>query len=280
VVAIPGGPTLTVRPTNAGDVEGLVRLYHELSADDVYYRFVSVHPPGPSFYQRQAHLDESGGYGLIAVLSDGDRIVGDAGYVLLPDGSGEFAIAVASDWRGWLGPYLLDVLVEVAAARGLPNLQADVLSTNHRMLALLHRRGYVRVGNGDYAVLRVAIATSDSMPVWQPRQGSPLILAESPGLRWPGELEARRARWRVVCCTRAGASSAPGCPSLLHSQACPLARCADAIVVGYPPGEAGAALVATHEALHPGVPVVACQGSAQEQVDAVITTLHRSGNRR
>ena len=273
VVTMPGGRTLTIRPTTASDVEGLARLYQGLCSDDVYYRFFSMHLPGRSFFERQARLDESEGCGLVAVLSGEKRLVGDVGYVLLPDGGGEFALAVAGDWRGWLGPYLLDALVEVAAARGVPNLQADVLPTNHRMLALLRRRGYVRIGNGDYSVLRVAIATSESMPVWEHRRASPLIVTEFPGMRWPGELEARRAGWRVVGCSRAGSSGTGGCPALLRSQPCPLARCADAIIVGYPGDQEGAALVAAHRALHPGVPVVACPGSSDEQMKAAIDVL-------
>lgn len=58
----------------------------------------------------------------MAVISDdGERIVGEAEYILLPGGDGELAITVAPDWRGWLGPYLLDTLLEVAASRGVAN---------------------------------------------------------------------------------------------------------------------------------------------------------------
>jgi ribosomal protein S18 acetylase RimI-like enzyme len=272
-VALPGGRTLTVRPTVSADVDALAQLYESLPTDDLYDRFFSVYHPPRSFFERQARLNESGGCALVARLAGEDRTVGDAGYVMLPDGGGEFALTVAPDWRGWLGPYLLDVLVEAAAARGLPNLQADVLATNQRMMALLQRRGYVVLGNDDFSVLRVAIATTASMPFWPRRTGSPLILAEGPGVRWIGETEARRAGWRVVSCSRARIPGGRGCPALRQDQPCELVLNADVVVVGFPADQVGAALVAAHETLHPGVAVATCQGSREEQVAAVAAVL-------
>jgi hypothetical protein len=89
------------------------------------------------------NVTERGGFGLIAMMEGPDntsRIVGEATYELLPDGDGELGITVAEDARGWLGPYLLDALVEAAAARGVPNLEADVLVANRRMLTMLRAR--------------------------------------------------------------------------------------------------------------------------------------------
>ena len=58
-----------------------------------------------------------------------ERIVAEADYFLLDNGNGELAVTVAADWRGWLGPYLLDALIEAAAARGVANLrQSDLVS--------------------------------------------------------------------------------------------------------------------------------------------------------
>jgi RimJ/RimL family protein N-acetyltransferase len=214
-ISLPGGRILTISRTVGADVDQLVKLHESLPRDDLYYRFFSIYHPPRSFYERQVHLNESGGCGLVARLAGEDRAVGETGYVRLPDGGAEFGLTVAPDWRGWLGPYLLDVLVELAAANGVPNLQADVLATNHRMMALLQRRGYVLLGNDDFSVLRVAIATTGSMPFWPRRKGSPLVLAEVPGGRWVGESDARRAGWRVVDCSRSGTPRARGCPALL-----------------------------------------------------------------
>jgi hypothetical protein len=45
------------------------------------------------------------------------------------------------------------------------------------------------------------------------------------------------------------------------------------VVVGFPADQVGAALVAAHKTLHPGVTVATCQGSREEQVAAVIAVL-------
>ena len=51
---------------------------------------------------------------------------------------------------------LLDALVAAAAARGVPNLQADILASNVRMLALVADRGYLTLERRGSRV-RVAI---------------------------------------------------------------------------------------------------------------------------
>ena len=57
---------------------------------------------------------ERGGAALVAeiVTADADppRIVAEAEFVLLPNGNGELSMVVAAPFRGWLAPYLLDVL--------------------------------------------------------------------------------------------------------------------------------------------------------------------------
>jgi hypothetical protein len=87
--------------------------------------------------------------------------VAGAGYAILPDGDGEFSLTVAPGWPGWrLGSRLLDALVAAAAARGVPNPQADILLDNTRMLALLSRRDYVTLGRHGFREARVAIAAA------------------------------------------------------------------------------------------------------------------------
>ena len=67
-------------------------------------------------------------------------------------------MTIAPEWQGRrLGPYLLDTLVAVATARGVPNLQADILLGNSRMLRLLSRRGYMELGRNEFSEVRVAI---------------------------------------------------------------------------------------------------------------------------
>ena len=265
---LPGGGELVVRRVTADDVDGLAALYAGLSDDDRYRRFFSYFSPERPFFERIAAVASRGGYGLVAVAvpagagreGEGDgRIVGEANYEPLPDGDGELAMAVADDHRGWLGPYLLDALVEAAAARGVPNLEADVLVANSRMLALLRSRGYATLPSDDWVTVRLIVGTGGHTPVWPERSthagsSGPRVLVESRGGRWHAGSEAAAAGLEVITCSgpRGPRSRCP----VLAGRPCPLAAGADAVVVSHPPDEdEWEDLVEGHARLHPGVPV-------------------------
>ena len=164
-VTLAGGRMLTVRTVTAADADGLDALFEGLSDEDRYYRFFGMSHPGRRFIEQLTRAGQEGGYRLVAVLSGPeDRLVAEGGYARLPDGNGEFALTIAAGWRGWLGPYLLDALVAAARARGVPNLQADILVGNVRMLTLVAQRGYVTLERQGSQV-RVAIDAA------QPRMG-------------------------------------------------------------------------------------------------------------
>ncbi|HEX6420280.1 MAG TPA: GNAT family N-acetyltransferase [Acidimicrobiales bacterium] len=263
-VELPGHRALVIRPVAPADVDALVALYDGLSDEDRYRRFFSAYRPDREFFARAAAVRDRGGYGLVAVeVRTGPaeselRVVGEASYELLPNGDGELAMAVAGDWRGWLGPYLLDALVAAAAARGVPNLEADVLATNAPMLALLRSRGYANLASEDWVSLRLIVGTGGRTPEWPAgalRGGGPAgprVLVEAPGGRWHAAREASGAGLEVITCSgpRGGR-----CPALA-GRPCPLVTGADAVVVSRPrDDERWRALVEAHERSHPGVPV-------------------------
>jgi hypothetical protein len=166
-VRLSGDRALTIRTIRRTDVTGLDALFEGLSNDDRYRRFFGYSHPGQKFLDQMARAEEEGGYRLVAVVSDaGDSLVAEAGYAMLPDGNADFAMTVADGWRGWLGPYLLDALVRAAAARHVPNLQADVLVENTRMLTLLASRGYVTL-HRQSSEIRVAIAAAQPARIRQ-----------------------------------------------------------------------------------------------------------------
>ena len=278
---------LVVRAVTLDDVPGLTALYEGLSDEDRYRRFFSFYRPPQAFFEKMATVAERNGFELVATTGPapgpgsgsggpsgsgdqggtspgqpGDResdeapwpIVGEAGYVLLPDGDGELAIAVAHSWRGWLGPYLLDALVSAAAARGVPNLEADVLVTNRPMLALLRSRGCATVEHPDWTEVRVVIGTGGRTPTWPGPHDRPRVLVEVPGARWHAEADAKAAGLQVLAC--GGPSGRhPHCPALA-GHPCPLAAGADAIVMSRPPDqEQWRSLTDAHAGVHPGVPV-------------------------
>jgi hypothetical protein len=164
-VRLSDGRALTVRTVTRADIEGLDALFEGLSDEDRYRRFFGFSHPGRRFLEQMTRAQEEGGCRLVAVVSGPqNKLVAEAGYALLPDGNGEFALTVAAGWRGWLGPYLLDALVAAASARGMPNLQADILLENVQMLALVASRGYVTLDR-ESSQVRVAIGAA------QPCQG-------------------------------------------------------------------------------------------------------------
>jgi hypothetical protein len=263
-VELDGGRALVLRLGTPGDVDALAALYDGLSDDDVYLRFFTGHRPGPDLFERMVHLDRAGGALLVVDLDDPARpgpaaIVADAWYSMLPNGNGELAITVAEAWRGWLGAVLLDALIELAASRGVPNLEAEVMLRNRAMLALARRRGCVRLGDDGTAV-RVELPTSGDVPSWPPRARHPRVLVEGRS-SWPAQDAAMRAGLEVAVCA-GPAARRHGCP-LLAGGTCPLADGADVIVVSLATGDArGDDLLRRHREDRPEVPVIVEVGAA------------------
>jgi len=257
-IALPGGRTMVVRPTTPADVDGLSLLYAGLSIDDLHLRFFAVYHPPRKFFEHLAHAAADGvGYGLVAVVDDPvEHVVGEADYFLLDNGNGELAITVAPEWRGWLGPYLLDVLITAAAARGVPNLEAEILVENRRMLALIRRRGYAIADGTDFTTIRVTVGTATSTPTWPEPHDLPRVLAEVPGGRWRNERAVRGAGLQVMVCPGPHPGRAAHCPAL-DGKPCPLAEGADVILCALPPDRRGSDEIrAAHASVHPGTPVV------------------------
>jgi hypothetical protein len=163
-------------------------------------------------------------------------------------------MAVARPWRGTLGSSLLDALVETAAAGGVPNLEAEVLTVNRPMLGLLRSRGAAVMEHGGWSVVRLLIGTSGGVPSWPAFDDRPRVLVEAAGGRWHAEDEARAAGFVVLTCPGPEAGH-PNCP-VLDGKPCPLAANADVIVVSDPPDDVRwQALLAAHADVHPDVPV-------------------------
>jgi len=165
----PEGPALTVRTVTNADVEGLDALFQGLPSKDRYHRFFHFCHPARRFLEQLTRAADEGGYRLVpAVSGAGGALVAEAGYAILPDGDGEFALTVAPGWQGWrLGRRLLGAVVAAAAARGVPNLQADIMADNTRMLALLRRRGYVTLAR-ELSEMRIAIGAAQPARRRQP----------------------------------------------------------------------------------------------------------------
>jgi hypothetical protein len=257
VAALPRGATLVVRPVTRHDIDDLDALYAGLDEEARYRRFFSIYRPDRRFFVRLSRVGERGGAGLVAVVIDdpgrAGRLVGEASYELLPNGSGELAITVDQHWRGWLGPYLLDALIEVAAARGVENIEADVLMTNRPMLALIRARGHVLLPTDDWTFLRARFGTGTEMPTWPGSHDRMRVLVEGTS-RWRRADDAEAAGISVTAC--AGPCRNDRCPAL-HDRECPLVSGADVVVLVHATDEEPwRRLREAHAELHPSTPVI------------------------
>ena len=182
-----------------------------------------------------------------------DRILGEAGYSRLPNGDGELDITIDGGWRSSLAPYLLDALVDSAAASGVPNLEADLPTSDAIELALLRSYGSVIMEHDGWRRVRLLFGTSGPTATWPGLHDRPRVLVESAGGRWRAEEAARSAGFEVLVCPGPNADHCL-CP-MRQGEPCPLAAEADVIVVSDRSGDAGGALLASHVRFHPSVHV-------------------------
>jgi acetyltransferase len=253
---IGSGHTVTIRAAEPGDEAALATLYQQLSPADRHRRFFSAYQPSADLLHDWVHVADEGGFRLVAVL-DGGRIVGDTGFFRDHEGSpdAEFDITVEDDERGWLGPFLLDTLVNIAAAQGIETLRAEVLVENGPMMSVIHARGWVNDGHEDRTTVTLLIGTGDAVAHWpESSAGHDRVLVESPSGDWHGAESLRSFGAEVVVCPGPGRRRQPHCP-VLQGGRCPLVEVADAVVFDLPLDDPDARTVLTDHLTHPGLVV-------------------------
>ena len=255
-LALAGGVELVVRAIDPSDLAAVTALHERLSPEAVYRRFfTSVLPPAP-FFERLATVAERGGLGLVAeVVSAPDAgqlgIVAEVDIEPLHNGNGEIAIVVEGRWRGWLGPYLVELASREARRHGFANLEAEMLTCNRQMRAVTRSRGEAFLPASDWQEVRVVFATDGDAPTWLPGD-RPRVLVEQRGVAFDAVAGLEAAGFDVLACAGRTASR-PACP-VLAGGTCPLAAGADAIVVAMATSPERDQLVAGHR--RGNVPVV------------------------
>ena len=253
-IPVGGGRTVVVRHVASTDEAGLYQLYEGLDANDRYLRFFCPYRPTDEFIDKLANPGPGEARVVAEYLDGGKQLIAEAGYSLLDNGNGEFAMVVARDWRGWLGPYLLDVVIDIAAANHVPNLEAEVLAANRTMLALLRARGSAFLEHDGWNEYRMMVGTGADGLRWPVGHNRPRVLVETPTGRWHLENSAQDAGMQVITC--AGPVHNPSCPALTGGE-CALVAEADAIVVRKRPDDpAWDRLTRSHSATHPDIPVI------------------------
>jgi hypothetical protein len=144
------------------------------------------------------------------------------------------------------------VLSSVAAARGIPNLEAEILTANRPMRALTRARGEVFMPGSGWETVRVEFSTEGPAPSWYGTD-RPKVLVEMRPLSLGAINELAAAGYEVVACAGPSGRARP-CPMLSGGE-CPLAADADAIVVAMSAEDVRDELVAAHAEHHAAVPV-------------------------
>mgnify|MGYP001813231871 CR=1 FL=1 len=261
-VDLPGGERLRFRETRPDDAGELEALFERLDSEARYRRFFTAAGPAPDYGERLSRVAERGGVGVVAVdvsdtgpdaATDG-RIVAEADAELLDNGNAEIAVTVDRAWRGWVGPYLLSLLREEAARRGIASLEAEILTSNPPMRALTRSCGEALLPQPDWQTVRVVIGSDGTTPSW-PSTTKPTVLVELRTASVEALAQLVDAGYEVLACT-GRTRGGPPCPMLTDDGDCSLAQTADVVVVAVPDPEEQQRLVDLHRRRHPHVPVV------------------------
>lgn len=274
-VVAPDGTSLVLRTATSEDTAAVTEFYRRLPAEDRVSHLGVFDAYDRGFAQRATTAHERGGRALLAQMDAPERdqaraVVGEAHFELLADGDGELALVVAPEWRAWLGPRLLDAILDEAAASGVANLEVDVMRSDGWVRELVESHRHAVRPPQDWLTTRLVVGTHGQTPVWDAAPG-PRVLVETPGGRWHAADAARAAGMTVMCCSTPCHHGSP-CP-MLEGTPCALVTGADVVVVSYPPDrQEWTELIATHREIHPDTPIC-IEGRARDEVPDGIEVL-------
>lgn len=144
-VVLRDGSTVRVRVLRPEDEPLLFELFKSLSPESRWRRFLSAASDSALAAEahREAAVDYSHKFALIALTGAEDRIVGHGFYTAITDDRAEVAFAIADDYQGrGLATILLGQLAEVAAANDISVFEAETLSSNTAMLNVFRESGF------------------------------------------------------------------------------------------------------------------------------------------
>jgi hypothetical protein len=228
-VVVRDGRRVVVREGWSADRDALLALYEQLDRDDRVTRFFTAAFPR-SAVDRWSTIGERGGFLIVAVPADDpESIVAEAGFTPLANGDAEWAITVAKDWRGGLGTLLFDGLLEEAAARGIPNLEGEILVRNAPMLRVARAHSLAVAAQFDHDVMRVLVGASGGAVQWPAPRTRPRALVEAASLLPSVAGELLRQGYDVLACPGPPAGREERCP-LVRGESCALVDGADMVV--------------------------------------------------
>jgi acetyltransferase len=141
------GRAVTIRPIRPDDDVGERDFLNRLSGESRYLRFHEwVRAPSDRLVHFLTDIDYDRHMAYVCTVTKGDReeLVGEARYVVNPDGRGcEFGVMIADEWhKTGVAGLLMEVLIEDACAKGLASMEGLVLRSNTAMLRFARALGF------------------------------------------------------------------------------------------------------------------------------------------
>jgi RimJ/RimL family protein N-acetyltransferase len=162
------GLAVTVRDLRSDDREAIARAVAGLEPETIYMRLFSYHPITATDIDRIMHVDPAREVALIVVIGTPPthQIVGSCRLIELGAEKGrraaEVAFTVEEDYQGLgIAGCLLDHLIEIARARGIAELEAEVLPGNRAMLHVFQRSGLPTRLRHDDASVHLTMSLSE-----------------------------------------------------------------------------------------------------------------------
>lgn len=142
------GTQVTVRAIRPDDKGRIVAAFRALEPETIYPRYFQYKTElTAEELQRATEVDFENNVALVTTIGqgEGETIIGGARYVVYEVGttrSAEIAFTVEEDYQGrGIASSLLRHLIQIARAKGLARLEAEVLPGNRSMLAVFSRCG-------------------------------------------------------------------------------------------------------------------------------------------
>lgn len=141
------GRTVTIRPIRPDDLTRAHEFLNRLSGESRYLRFqkwVGVPSEKLVHFLMDVDYDRHMAFICTAPRREGEEMIGDARYVVNPDGrSCEFGIMIADAWHNTgVAGLLIETLIGTARSRGLESMEGQVLSSNTTMLRFARGLGF------------------------------------------------------------------------------------------------------------------------------------------
>ena len=141
------GRTVVIRPILPDDAPREREFLINLSGESWYLRFHKwVNAPSEKLIHFLTDIDYDRHMAFVCAAphNDGEELVGDARYVVNPDGTScDFGIIIADAWRKTgIAGLLMEALIRSARDRGLERMEGLVLSNNTTMLRFARALGF------------------------------------------------------------------------------------------------------------------------------------------